>query len=1290
MLKLVSLGGFQVSSTDEKPLSNTAKKAKALLVYLALNPEQNFSRERLAALLWEDSSETQARHSLRQTLAALRKLFPEGQFPLVTDSASITFISGVIEVDVTEFKRLIARGDHRSLEEAVAYYKGDFLEGFNAKASTFDDWMMSERSCLRESALVAMSALLPTYLQESAFERAVQLAIRMLSLDVLQEPVHRTLMMLYSKLGRHGAALKQYRLCRNMLRKELSVLPEEETQKLYRMILEQRNSADQSESERVIEIAQLDREETTAERLAVCDFPQVHDATFHSPELRQSTIMFVTLASYSQYAVEHTSDELKAFTKRFFKIVRKAAAHWSGRSFQPLSDTVMVVFGVPKAHADDAKHALQSVGRIHYALSHSNEQSMGVKVGIASGRLLVSHIEDEYYFSGKALLKATRLAEQAKEGEIFITGAVHRSHFSCITAEQIEHTDGESRVWSVTSMQPDQLLSPLVGRRREMRLYRGAIEDCLDTTCGQSFLVRGEAGIGKTRLMEEFSALAVANGFEVYKVLNLDFGGGATHEALPMLARCLLQMPHNSDSETSQTAVQRALHNGLIEVGHAAFINELLDLPQSVEQRAIFEVMDQTTRQRKIETALSQLVEAQSQQQPLLLLVEDIHWAGSLTLACLAHLAAMVAEFPVILVMTTHVEGEPLDPAWRNAMQSAPLTTIDLNPLREREALALAASYNSVDEMQRESCVERAEGNPLFLDQLLRAAVDGETSIPDSIQSIVWVRLDRLAKEDKEAIQAASILGQYVPLPLLRFLIDKPDYQCTALLAQQLLRTQYGELLFTHALVQEGIYSSLLKSKCDALHLRAAVWYAESAPELQAEHLGRAGDPGAAAAYFAAAELQMQHYHHDRALGLLASAEALTEQSELTFELKLLRGELMKRLGDLDASVQAYEEALEVADNDIQRVRAWIGQAAGLNIQDNYQQALIILDRAEVVAKSEALNNQLAKIHYLRGSILFPMGHIEGCLKEHDLALSYARKANSSHYEAYALSGLGHASYQSGQMITAHARFDQCIELSHQQKLSRLNVTNYSVRSMTYFYQNHPLEARQDIEYALEMAVKVGNLHGEMAAQLIFSNMLCYWGEIEASQQQIAKGLALAGKLGSRRYEATCLGQLGTLLGMKGFFAEAEKKFIQAYDLTEESHRIGPSILGPWAITTQDVERRAWALKEGERLLEMGGVSHNQLIFLQCAIEAALQQKKYSDVEHYVATLEQYTAQEPLPWSDLIMRRGRVLAAYGQGNINTEIQHTLQLVSNQVVEAGLMMILPPLAKALNEIEPIDS
>jgi len=1285
MLKLISLGGFQVLSADDKPLSNSAKKAKALLVYLALNPEQNFSRERLASLLWEESNDTQARHSLRQTLAALRKLFPEEQFPLVTDSASITFISGVIEVDVTEFERLIALGDRAALEEAVALYKGDFLEGFNSKTNTFEDWMMGERSRLRESALEAMSALLPIYLQEGALERAVQLAIRMLSLDVLQEPVHRTLMMLYSKLGRHASALKQYRLCRNILRKELGVLPEEETQQLYRSTLEQRKNRPQPESEDLNETAQFQKEESATEHLRRRGVPPKHDAAFHSPELRQSTILFVTLANYTQRADELASDELQALKEHFFDTVSKAAAHWNGRSFQPMSDTVMTVFGVPKAHTDDAKRALQSVGRIHYALSHSDLQNIKVKVGIASGRLLVSHIEDEYYFSGKVLLQAARLAERAKVGEILITRAVHRSHFSSITAEQVEHTDGESRAWSVTSMQPEQLLTPLVGRRREMRLYRGALEDCLDTTCGQSFLIRGEAGIGKTRLMEEFSALAEAKGFDVYKVLNLDFGGGATHEALPMLARCLLQMPHNSDSDQTINAVQKALHNGLIEAGHAAFINELLDLPQSAEQRAMFEVMDHTTRQRKTETALSRLVEAQSQQQPLLLLVEDIHWAGSLTLACLAHLAATVADFPVLLVMTSRVEGEPLDPTWRNAMQGAPLTTIDLNPLRDQEAVALAASFDSVDEQQRESCIHRAEGNPLFLDQLLRAADDGETSIPDSIQSIVWVRLDRLDKADKEAIQAASILGQYVPLPLLRFLIDNPDYQCTTLLSRQLLRTQYDELLFTHVLVQEGIYSSLLKSQRDALHLRAAAWYADSAPELQAEHLGRAGDPGAAAAYFAAAELQMRHYHHDRALHLLESAEALPEQQTLSFELKLLRGELMKRLGDLDASVQSYEGALEVAVNDAQRLRAWIGQVAGLNIQDNYQQALIILDRAEAVARSEGLPHQLAKIHYLRGSILFPMGHIDGCLKEHALALSYARKAKSSHYEAYALSGLGHASYQSGQMITAHARFDQCIELSHQQKLSRLNVTNYSVRSMTHFYQNHTMEARQDIEFAIDMAVKVGNLHGEMAAQLIYSNMLCYWGEREASQHQIEKGLALACKLGSRRYESTCLGQLATLLGMNGFSAEAEKQFSRAYELSEESHRIGPSLLGPWAITTLDEDRRVWALKEGERLLGMGGVSHNQLIFFQCAIEVALRQKQYSEVERYIAALEQYTSQEPLPWSDLIIERGRVLAAYGQGEVSDELRSTLQQIHDQVVKAGQMMILPPLTHALNEV-----
>src|SRR5262249_18749076 len=158
-------------------------------------------------------------------------------------------------------------------------------------------------------------------------------------------------------------------------------------------------------------------------------------------------------------------------------------------------------------------------------------------------------------------------------------------------------------------------------------------------------------------------------------------------------------------------------------------------------------------------------------------------------------------------------------------------------------------------------CVERAAGNPLFLDQLLRHADESRaTTVPGSIQSLVQARIDRLNLADKAAVQAASVLGQRVLLAALKHLLDQADYVPGHLVSRLLLRPQRGSkdtFLFTHALIRDAIYDTLLRRHRRELHRRAADWYADQDSVLRAEHLERAEDPAAAAAYLAAARSQI-------------------------------------------------------------------------------------------------------------------------------------------------------------------------------------------------------------------------------------------------------------------------------------------------------------------------------------------------------------------------------------------------------------------------------------------------
>src|SRR5262245_2821973 len=203
------LGGFQARLRHGPTLTVPTRKAQALLAYLALPCGVAHPRDKLAALLWGNMREGQARTNLRQTLFMLRKaLATRVPDSLQIDAASVALEPAAVTVDVTAFERLVTQGTLDSLAQAVDIYQGDLLQGLAVWEAPFEDWLMAERERLRELALEALARLLAHPSKSQATERAIQTAIRLLALDPLQEPAHRALMRLYARQGRRSAALK--------------------------------------------------------------------------------------------------------------------------------------------------------------------------------------------------------------------------------------------------------------------------------------------------------------------------------------------------------------------------------------------------------------------------------------------------------------------------------------------------------------------------------------------------------------------------------------------------------------------------------------------------------------------------------------------------------------------------------------------------------------------------------------------------------------------------------------------------------------------------------------------------------------------------------------------------------------------------------------------------------------------------------------------------------------------------------------------------------------------------
>lgn len=382
---------------------------------------------------------------------------------------------------------------------------------------------------------------------------------------------------------------------------------------------------------------------------------------------------------------------------------------------------------------------------------------------------------------------------------------------------------------------------------------------------------------------------------------------------------------------------------------------------------------------------------------------------------------------------TIRPERDPLDSVWRAASLDHPVSIINLGPLRASEAREMAAGFAWANEERLAECLERAAGNPLFLEQLLQnvsESASAPSQVPGSIQSLVLARMDRLEPLDKRALQAASIFGQRFSPAALRHLIEAPDYDCAELLRHQLIRPEGEDYLFAHALIRDGVYESILTAARARWHLKAAEWFQGGDRALYAEHLELAGDRRAPGAYLEAAREEAASYRYAAAIALLTKGKAQAEDPADRVGLALALGEAKHDTGALEEARAAFEEGLATAQDDASRCRALLGLAGVKRISEDLEGALADLDAAQSVAARLGLAAEAARAHFIRGNVLFPRGDIDGCLREHNRALELARQADSAEIEAASLGGLADAEYMRGRYYSAYQRFAECVEVS--------------------------------------------------------------------------------------------------------------------------------------------------------------------------------------------------------------------------------------------------------------------
>jgi tetratricopeptide (TPR) repeat protein len=553
-------------------------------------------------------------------------------------------------------------------------------------------------------------------------------------------------------------------------------------------------------------------------------------------------------------------------------------------------------------------------------------------------------------------------------------------------------------------------------------------------------------------------------------------------------------------------------------------------------------------------------------------------------------------------------------------------------------------------------CVERAGGNPLFLDQLLRAArdlVDGK--LPTTVQSVVLARADLLAPNDRRALEAASALGQRFVLATLRAMIDDRDYDADVLLRNALLRRSPDGLQFVHALVRDGVYASLTRAHRRQLHGTAARVLADE-PALKAEHLDLASDPEAARAYLAASKDQDALFRQDQAIALARRGLAIATDPQARVDLAMQVGDLELHTGRGQEALDAYRGALSDCRFEPDRLRALIGRAAANRLLARLGEAFAALAEAEPLARAASDDRSLAEIRYLRGNLLFARGELEDCRREHSAALEVALRLNSPEWRAHALSGLADAQYMDCRMATALELFSECVELNEAAGLTRILTANRVMMGHCRIYLCAFDAGVGDMRRGLEIARRIGNRHGEMFA--LQSIGLCQtaagrYGETADIQ---AQALAQARALNARRYEAIILAMCAELALAEGRRAEALALAREGLAASEETSPgfAGPILFGLLALLERSPAEQAAALAAGEALLAKGAVGHNHFWFRRYAVEAALHAEEWDEADAHADALVERTAAEPLPYSNLVHRRGRILARMGRGTATDE------------------------------------
>jgi class 3 adenylate cyclase len=793
--------------------------------------------------------------------------------------------------------------------------------------------------------------------------------------------------------------------------------------------------------------------EKTPERARFCPVCGMALAAIPGPAgvRKVVTIVFCDLVGSTSLGESLDPESLRQVITRYFETMSAALRRHGGTIEKFIGDAVMAVFGIPTAHEDDALRAVRAAVEMRNALVDLNEQlelrwgvRLQARTGVNTGEVIAGDSsEGQAYASGDAVNVAARLEQAASPGEILIGEHTFELVRDAVLVEPVTPLElkGKSEpvpafrlldVADLPAARVRRLDSPLVGRNAELALLQEAFDRTVaGQTCELVTLV-GAPGIGKSRLAEDFThqlrgeAIVVAGRC-------LSYGEGLTFWPLREVVE---QLAATDDKESSEEALARIARLLPTDDDTAAIVERVA---------GAMGLTDAAAYPAETFWAVRRLLEAVAARRPLVVLFEDIHWAEPTFLELIEHLAGTVREAPILIVATARTDLFDVRPEFAGTLDSA--TKLELEPLSGDESSALIEHLigdPGVDAEFSDRVHSGAEGNPLFIGELVRMLVDerriekdeagvssvpelSKVSVPRTLHALLAARLDRLEPAEHAVAEAAAVVGRSFGGGAVFELSraddrSEVDRHLSTLVRKQLIWPDGGRFAgeetfsFNHILLRDVAYQGILKGRRSDLHARLAEWLERTAAERAGEYEEILG------------------HHLEQAYRNLSELGPIDEQgrelaTRAAARLGSSGGRALAR-GDIRPAVTLLERAVDLLPED-DPARRDLTVKLGIALAEAGQVSragALLHDRIEAERRGSAFvsfQDEAGKQH------IVTLGEEESAITvgrrlENDVALSWDGEVSRAHarllrgHDGWALvdEGSRNGSYLNGQRIT--------------------------------------------------------------------------------------------------------------------------------------------------------------------------------------------------------------------------------------------------------------------------------